>query len=556
MVDSWIGLDIGGANLKFANGNRAGSIPFPLWLRHDQLASELSNLIQREAAAGESIAVTMTGELADCFRSRRHGVAAIVNAVTHSAGARRIQFYHSHGGWYSASEAIEHWSDVASANWHATANLTSSLLESGNGFLIDLGSTTTDIIPIRDGRPAANGDTDFDRLAKHQLLYAGVSRTPVSGICQEFELDGRTVNAAREFFATVHDALIISGDAAEQSDNTDTADHRPATIQFAAQRLARMVCSDAIGLGTNVIRAMAVQVKQRLLERIASSVANVLEANPDLPRHFVIGGQGEGLAIGLLRDKYPDAVAVGTSQVFSRPISDSLAAYAVAQLASRSPALVPNRPTIVSSRSPIAPIRVIKIGGSLLHQRFSPAAMLAWLAGQPVMNNVWLTGGGQLVESVRRWSEESPIAADEAHWMCIDLMSVTLRMVASRLAPWPVMTSLSGLASTDSPANILFDPRPMLRFQNDFSETDPLPCGWEITSDSIAAHVARQLNAAEVVLLKSCEIPDTGKLESLAQQGVVDSAFARFAASIPHVRVINLNSQAFQEVGFRPPKLR
>ena len=38
--------------------------------------------------------------------------------------------------------------DVASANWHATASLVAKLM--GDGLFVDMGSTTTDLIPIRD----------------------------------------------------------------------------------------------------------------------------------------------------------------------------------------------------------------------------------------------------------------------------------------------------------------------------------------------------------------------------------------------------------------------
>ncbi|MEX2559527.1 MAG: tetrahydromethanopterin-linked C1 transfer pathway, partial [Pirellulales bacterium] len=74
---SWLALDIGGANLKAADGlGFAVARPFPLWQRPQALAGEIARLLA-DAPAAERIAVTMTGELADCFSTKREGVAAI-----------------------------------------------------------------------------------------------------------------------------------------------------------------------------------------------------------------------------------------------------------------------------------------------------------------------------------------------------------------------------------------------------------------------------------------------------------------------------------------------
>ena len=66
----WLALDIGGANLKVADGRgHAESFPFELWRQPSHLAQELRTLIARSPAC-DHIAATMTGELADCFESK------------------------------------------------------------------------------------------------------------------------------------------------------------------------------------------------------------------------------------------------------------------------------------------------------------------------------------------------------------------------------------------------------------------------------------------------------------------------------------------------------
>src|SRR5437763_5240199 len=76
-----LGLDIGGANLKAAHsGGPARLRPFSLWKQPDRLADELSALIA-DWPPFEQLAVTMTGELCDCFATRREGVLHILAAV-------------------------------------------------------------------------------------------------------------------------------------------------------------------------------------------------------------------------------------------------------------------------------------------------------------------------------------------------------------------------------------------------------------------------------------------------------------------------------------------
>ena len=73
-MSPFLGLDIGGANLKASDGERRSlSRPFPLWREPDRLADAL-RLLVNEFDPPSSLAVTMTGELADCFETKDDGV--------------------------------------------------------------------------------------------------------------------------------------------------------------------------------------------------------------------------------------------------------------------------------------------------------------------------------------------------------------------------------------------------------------------------------------------------------------------------------------------------
>src|SRR5688572_22706360 len=118
---TWLGLDIGGANLKAADGRGwTRSMPFPLWREPDLLAPALGRLIA-EAPATDRLAVTMTGELCDCYRTKAEGVSHILSAVEDAAARRQISVYLVDGRLVSPGEARCLPQLAAASNWHVLA---------------------------------------------------------------------------------------------------------------------------------------------------------------------------------------------------------------------------------------------------------------------------------------------------------------------------------------------------------------------------------------------------------------------------------------------------
>ncbi|MGE3803939.1 MAG: hydantoinase/oxoprolinase family protein, partial [Gemmataceae bacterium] len=230
-----LGLDIGGANLKAAHTfGAARSISFALWRTPEQLAGRLQFLI-RELPAADVLAVTMTGELCDAFATRRAGVNAILDAVR-QATTLPVRVWRTDGRFADLDSARETTWQTASANWLALATYVGRYAPEGPALLIDIGSTSTDVIPLVDGRPCPQGRTDPERLRSGELVYTGVRRTPLCALL------GSSV--AAELFATTLDVYLVLGELAENSDDCDSADGRPATKQQAHARLARMFLED------------------------------------------------------------------------------------------------------------------------------------------------------------------------------------------------------------------------------------------------------------------------------------------------------------------------
>ena len=204
--NNWIGLDIGGANIKVAGEDQITSHPFELWKHPETLGSFLASIVDQPTR--NNLAVTMTGELADGYASREEGVCRIVEDVETTFRQPAV-FYQTTGKLVAALEAKNDWQLTAAANWHALANWIASN-KLADGFLLDIGSTTTDLIPLEKGTVVSGGATDFERLKLGELIYSGIGRSSVSGFMDSIEVDGVQIPIANELFATIGDARVVT----------------------------------------------------------------------------------------------------------------------------------------------------------------------------------------------------------------------------------------------------------------------------------------------------------------------------------------------------------
>src|SRR5260370_948748 len=118
MPNAVLGLDVGGDNLKAVHADGTGrTVPFALWQRSAELPAALAALI-REMPRCEQLAVTMTGELCDCYESKRQGVAAILDAMQDNADGLPVRVWRTDGRFVSAAAAKDGYLLTASANWH------------------------------------------------------------------------------------------------------------------------------------------------------------------------------------------------------------------------------------------------------------------------------------------------------------------------------------------------------------------------------------------------------------------------------------------------------
>lgn len=330
----WIGLDIGGANIKAAHINgMAKVVPFEVWKRPDEL-SDVIRSIAASLPASRGVALTMTAELCDCYPTRRVGVGAVLDASIRALPGRAMAIWGVDGLFHRVEAIREEPMLAAAANWLALAKLAARLVAKDPAILIDIGSTTTDLIPIARGEVAARGRTDTERLQTGELVYAGVRRTPLHALATRLPHRGLPTGLAAELFASTLDLYLILGDIPGEPTDISTADGRPATFAAARDRLARMIGADREGFSMEDARELARAADRVLTDRLVEEAQRACLATVGPPQAAIVAGSGEFLAARVARELIPPSgPIISLNDAWGPAVSASGCAFAVVQLA-------------------------------------------------------------------------------------------------------------------------------------------------------------------------------------------------------------------------------
>ena len=293
-----LGWDVGGANVKAAvveagprgRAVRTASRPFEIWRDKGALPNVL-RAVAAELPGASSVAVTMTAELSDVFRTKREGVGFVLDSVE-AVSRVPVRVFTTAGELVDPATARARPLEAAASNWVATAMLVARFVP--DALLVDVGSTTTDVVPVVGGRLAARGRTDPERLLAGELVYTGVVRTNVAAMVREVPLAGGQCPVASELFAVSGDVHVLLGALAPGDYAGPTPDGRPPDAEFAAERLARVVCADRERLAAKEIRAIATWVARAQVEEVAAAIARVA-ARVGRPLPVVTTGLGSFL---------------------------------------------------------------------------------------------------------------------------------------------------------------------------------------------------------------------------------------------------------------------
>lgn len=298
MAIDLIGWDIGGAHLKAAalEDGRIVAVaqkPCPLWLglEHFHQAAR-AILAEWQPAPDCRHAATMTGELVDSFANREEGVFGLLQALGAQVPPHSIRVFAGPRGLLAVdSVRAEDVPAIASANWLATGYHAAT--HTPQALLIDIGSTTTDLLILRDGAVLTQGYTDYERMRHGELVYSGVVRTSLMALCDQAPLEGEWIGLMAEHFATTADVYRLTGELPGHADQMPTADGAEKTVQASARRIARLVGRDLESADEASWRRLAYHFRERQLARLMDACHRQLSRGL-LDSHATVIGAGVG----------------------------------------------------------------------------------------------------------------------------------------------------------------------------------------------------------------------------------------------------------------------
>jgi aspartokinase-like uncharacterized kinase len=166
---------------------------------------------------------------------------------------------------------------------------------------------------------------------------------------------------------------------------------------------------------------------------------------------------------------------------------------------------------------------VVKLGGSLA----AAGTLATWLTvilDHGGGRGIIVPGGGFFADAVRAAQRRDGFSDRAAHRMAVLAMEqyawLLQDLAPALVAGAGIAEMRTALAAGDV---ALWLPSRMVL-------TDPLiACDWQVTSDSLAAWLARRLEATRLVLVKSAPAPPAASAAELAALGLVDPAFPAYA---------------------------
>jgi probable H4MPT-linked C1 transfer pathway protein len=298
---SILGWDVGGVNTKLARllpGTTAGlttvSLPYEVQREPAALTSTLLAAARQVGSASDDVhAVTMTAELSQAFRTKREGVSFVLDAFDAGFPGSSTWVYAVDGQFLTPDDARRRPLLVAASNWSATAHWVARTVPTC--VLIDIGTTSADLIPIIDGSVTAEGHTDPERLLSGELVYSGALRTPAEAVTPLVPLWGGQAGVSADGFALIGDAHLWRGHLSSDDYTCRPPDGRPATKGFAGERLARMVCADRDMLDDSAIDNIAAALAEAQRDTLVGALARIHRRWPVI-EIAVVTGLGEFIA--------------------------------------------------------------------------------------------------------------------------------------------------------------------------------------------------------------------------------------------------------------------
>ncbi len=320
-----LSIDIGGANTKITemddNYYKIHHIYFPMWKK----SNELKELLKKyHSERVEKIGVVMTAELSDAYLDKKEGVNDILDSVENAFPDKKIYLFDVNGNFITVDEGRKNYLNVAASNWTVSCSFVSKFIDK-NCIFVDMGSTTTDIIPIKDGKIMGE-KTDLDRLMNNQLLYIGALRTPLSFLSNVIKFRGKNTNISSEYFSITGDINLILDKINESDYTCDTPDGNLSDKYHSLVRLSKVLCADLNLVSENELLNVAEQFYNKILENIEKNIISISKRYN--LNNVIIAGLGENI----LKDALKNYNIYSISENYGKEVSISMPSYALGRL--------------------------------------------------------------------------------------------------------------------------------------------------------------------------------------------------------------------------------
>jgi probable H4MPT-linked C1 transfer pathway protein len=345
----FLGLDVGGANIKAALvgflNNRIDTIftdlqYFPFWEKSikdfPNVVKKLSSKMLKQFKLNKDdvykIAVTITAELSDAFQTKKEGVHTILKALMEIFDSNKIMIISNQNIFLNVQNALENYLNVAGANWVASSLFIGSYKP--DCILIDAGSTTIDLIPIKDGKPQTIGKDDVSRIMNHELIYTGALRATIPSITHFVPYKGINCRISFEKFALIADVHRILEHITEEEYSCETADNRSKSFNDCYARLSRIICGDIELISKDELISIAEFIYKAQLEIIMDEIQKFMEKFyqrfPKLKKKqlFITTGLGETFLVNTALKNLGYDNIISFSDIVKFP--DNIASSAIA----------------------------------------------------------------------------------------------------------------------------------------------------------------------------------------------------------------------------------
>ncbi len=299
----YIGIDIGGAHLKLTGLCRNKKIIFsnqikcPVWKGINVLENQLKSFkkINQDSIAG----ITMTAELCDNFENREQG-AKKIKKLLKKLNFKKFFLTNKKKKRFQRNPQN---SKIISMNWLSTADFVAQKIS--NCLIIDFGSTTTDLILIKNKKCLNKHFDDFSRLNNYELIYTGLTRTPIMSINNYVKINEKKINIIPELFSNTSDLYRVLKKLPKEVDQYETLDGRSKSIINSYKRLSRNLGFDYQFKDKRTLDKVCRHLSKIQLQSILNAVKKLLyikDVNTKIP--VILCGVGKNVFKNKIAKKF------------------------------------------------------------------------------------------------------------------------------------------------------------------------------------------------------------------------------------------------------------